>query len=314
MEIRKIQEVLEEFIFISQGIQLGIFNELSAKPDSSTGLAKRMKFDTRCVSVVLEAFLEMKYLEKNEEIYSVTEDTRKRLVNKGNTEYEADFWKFLYYLVDPWRTLSRVLSTGAPDETSYENLSIHDFIRAMDTPWKKKLAPEIVDLCLKSCPHAKTAMDIGGAPGTIAREFASRDINTFILDLPECIAVTADELSHVENITVMQGDATQSLPDEECDIAFLGNLLHGQSPNDNRKILANCFERLRDEGSLVIFENLRDESPLGARLALHMITQSPGGNVYSRNEYLTWLEDAGFSNARVETLSDPAWHIIIANK
>lgn len=314
MEIRKIQEVLEEFIFVSQGIRLGIFNELSSKPDSSDGLAERMNFNTRCLAVVLGAFVEMKYLEKNEQVYSVTLETSKRLVNEGSKDYEADFWKFLYYLIDPWRSLKHVLTTGLPDESTYKELSIPDFIRAMDTPWKKVLAPEIVDLCLENCPHAGIVMDIGGAPGTIAREFASRGIKTIVFDLPECTAVTVDKLSHVENISVIQGDATVSLPEEKCDIAFLGNLCHGQSPDDNKKIFARCFEQLRDNGILVIFENIRDESPLGARLALHMITQSRGGNIYSRKDYLKWIEETGFRDARIEDLSDNTWQIIIAKK
>ena len=52
----------------------------------------------------------------------------------------------------------------------------------------------------------------------------------------------------------------------------------------------------------------------GATLALHMITQSPHGNVYSRAEYCAWIDAAGFTGTEVLQLSDPAWQLIIARK
>lgn len=73
-------------------------------------------------------------------------------------------------------------------------------------------------------------------------------------------------------------------------------------------------DRIAAGGIIVIFDNIRGESYLGARLAMHMITQSPGGNVYTRDEYFGWLAAAGFQSPAVEHLSDRAWQLIIARK
>ena len=75
-----------------------------------------------------------------------------------------------------------------------------------------------------------------------------------------------------------------------------------------------CHHQLNDDGIIVIFDNLRGESYLGATLALHMITQSPKGDVYSRDEYYKWLENVGFRDLMVKQISDPAWQIIIGYK
>lgn len=314
LTLREIQTVIEEFIFVGQAHKLGLFRELYAKPDTPAGLALRMSFDKRAVWVLLEALAEMGYLKRDNENFSVPDEVYDRLIDEDGENYEGDFWQFLLYLVNPWRTLPHVLKHGEPDKSSYKDFSMQDFIKGMDSPWKKRIAPRVVDLCLRLCADAKVVIDIGGAPGTIARAFAARGIKTLIYDLPESLEVLGKKLSKLENIEIQSGDATKTLPAGVYDIAFLGNLCHGQSPEDNEKIIKMAYERLRDRGIIVIFDNLRGESYLGATLALHMITQSSRGNVYSRKEYIDWLEDADFKNIIVENLSDPAWQMVIGYK
>lgn len=311
MNIRELQKSLEEFIFVGQAHKLGVFDSLAENPESAAGLARRMRWDARATLALLDALDEMKYLKKSKDVYSVPAGVIKRLVEREGKQYEGDFWQFLYYLVNPWRTLAHVLKTGMPDRQSYKDFSMADFIRGMDSPWKKAVAPEIVDACLKLAPHAKSAWDIGGAPGTVAREFALRGIDTLIFDLPESNAVMGTELTRLDRVSVKDGDATNSLPEGTCDIAFLGNLCHGQSPEDNRKILRMCMERLNPKGIVVIFDNLKGEDMRAATLALHMITQSPAGNIYTRREYLGWLRGAGYRKLKVQKLADPAWSLVI---
>jgi hypothetical protein len=314
LHIRELQKAIEEAIFVGQSHRIGVFKELYNRQDTAEGLAARMGFDKRCGWILLEALVEMGYLKKKNDMYSVPDDVFDRLVDEKGDAYEGDFWQFLLYLINPWKSLEYVLQNGKPDETSYKDFSMRDFIMGMDSPWKKSIAPEIADICLKYCSHAKSFIDVGGAPGTIAREFAGRGIRSVVYDLPEAVDVTRDELSKVKNIEIVPGDATKSIPGGNYDIAFLGNLCHGQSPEDNAGIIRMCYERLNKKGIIVIFENLRGESYLGATLALHMITQSPHGNIYSRDEYAGWLKSSGFKDIRVEKISDPAWQLVVGKR
>ncbi len=109
----------------------------------------------------------------------------------------------------------------------------------------------------------------------------------------------------------MDGDATKAFPSGVFDIVFLGNLCHGQSPADNAKMFRMARERLSNGGMIAVFDNLKGEDNRSATLALHMITQSPLGNVYTRAEYLGWLKDAGFKKLRVVKLTDPAWELVV---
>jgi len=314
LRLRELQSALEETIFVGQAFKLGIFDQLNNEPCTSDDLASGMGFDKRATWVLLEALVEMKYLQKDGDAYTVPADVLRRLVEKDGPEYEGDFWKFLLYLVNPWRTLPHVLTHGEPDTASYRELDMKDFIRGMDSPWKKKIAPEVVDVCLAHCENAKTVADIGGAPGTIAREFSRRNVHTIIYDLPESLEVMEEELSGIDNVSLVKGDATESLPGGPYDIAFLGNICHGQSPEDNQKIIDMCYRELAGNGIVAIFDNIRGESSLGATLALHMLTQSKRGNIYTRDEYLEWLHKTGFRDIRVRSLSDPAWQMIIGYK
>jgi len=312
--VRTLQHYLEEAIFVGQAHRLGVFRELHRKPDTADTLALRMQFDKRATWILLEALVELGYLIKDNDTYKPTEYCVSHLVDEQSPDYEGHFLQFLLYLINPWRTLPHVMRTGSPDESSFKELSMHDFIKGMDSPWKKKLAPEIVDLCIAQCSDPGSCIDIGGAPGTIAKEFAHRGIATIVFDLPQSLQVTQDELKNIPNIEVIAGDATVALPKSHVDIAFLGNLCHGQSPEDNQKIISMCHEILNKDGIIAIFDNLRDESYLGATLALHMLTQSKKGNIYSREEYFTWLQQAGFKMPKVYQLSDRAWQLIIAKK
>jgi len=312
--VRTLQHYLEEAIFVGQAHRLGVFKELHSKPDTADALALRMQFDNRATWILLEALVELGYLIKDNNTYNPTEYCVSHLVDEQSPDYEGHFLQFLLYLINPWRTLPHVMHTGSPDESSFKELSMHDFIKGMDSPWKKKLAPEIVDLCIAQCSDPGSCIDIGGAPGTIAKEFAHRGIATIVFDLPQSLQVTQDELKNIPNIEVIAGDATVALPKSHVDIAFLGNLCHGQSPEDNQKIISMCHEILNKDGIIAIFDNLRDESYLGATLALHMLTQSKKGNIYSREEYFTWLQQAGFKMPKVYQLSDRAWQLIIAKK
>jgi len=314
MNIRELQRAVEETIFVGHAHRLGVLAELYLGPDTAEGLAHRMGFDARVTRVLLEALVEMGYCTSLDGIYTVTENARMRLVDAGGPGYEGDFWSFLLYLMNPWRSLPHVLKNGKPDESSYAGFSMVDFIKGMDSPWKKIIAPEIIDICLKHCSHARIAADIGGAPGTIAREFTQRGVKTIVFDFPEAIAVTQHELSQVPGIELQAGDATKNLPNGKYDIAFLGNICHGQSPEDNAAIIRMCHDHLIERGIIVIFDNLRGESYLGATLALHMVTQSPHGDIYSRKEYFKWLTDAEFNDLIVVELSDPAWQLVIGKK
>ncbi len=314
MKIRELQSAVEEFIFAGQAHKAGVFDALYDKPDTAPALARRLKSKERVMRVLLEALVEMKYLKKRDGVYSVSRDIYKRLVDKTGPEYEGDFWQFMLYLINPWRTLSYVLENGTPDKSSYKDFSMEYFIRGMDSPWKKKIAPEIAAMCLELRKNTRVVADIGGAPGTIAREFASRGIRTIIYDLKESNDVMRNELAAVPNIEIRDGDATKTLPEGTCDIAFLGNLCHGQSPEDNARIIKMCYEHLAPGGMVAVFDNLRGEDYRAATLALHMITQSPAGDVYTREEYLRWLKGAGFRNSKVKKLPDKAWKPIVGYK
>lgn len=311
MKIRDLQKHVEEFIFVGQAIRLGVFDELAKKPLDAESLARRMRFDRRACGVLLEALAEMKYLRKKGKVFQLPDEIRRRLASPEDPLYEGDFWRFMLYLINPWRSLPHVMKSGRPDTKSYKGFSMYDFIRGMDSPWKKCIAPEIVKICLSLQPCSKSIIDIGGAPGTIAREFAKRGLRTVIYDLAISNRVMKRELSRLKNITVLDGDATKSLPGGQFDIAFLGNLCHGQSPRDNARIIKMCREILNERGMIVIFDNLRGEDEGAATLALHMITQSPLGDVYTRKQYFSWLKAAGFKKCAVKKLSDPAWSLVV---
>ncbi|WP_435344343.1 methyltransferase domain-containing protein [Haloarchaeobius sp. HRN-SO-5] len=159
-----------------------------------------------------------------------------------------------------------------------------------------------VTVAQHAAPDADRVVDLGGAPGPYAREFARRGYDVTLLDgRPRLDASTS--LLERESVTTVAWDPStvdeaDSLPVDGVDCAFVPMRTSEFSRATNRRLVAAAADALVPGGWLVVVDHLRGRSPAAtpttvARLALG------AGEAYHPSTYREWFEAAGLQAVQV---------------
>jgi precorrin-6B methylase 2 len=115
----------------------------------------------------------------------------------------------------------------------------------------------------------------------------------------------------------IEGDLLEANFGGGYDIATLGHILHSEGEERSRKLLKKTFGALTSGGTIVIAEWLvndeRTEPTPSLMFAVNMLVNSEHGDTFSFNEIKSWLEQAGFSNARTLEVPGPS-PLVLATK
>ena len=131
------------------------------------------------------------------------------------------------------------------------------------------------------------------------------NLRVAVFDLPPVVAFARELAS--DQVELIAGDFfTDELP--EADLYSLGRILHDWSEEKIRRLLRKIFDRLPNEGGLLIAEKLlaADKSgPSGAHMqSLNMLVCTEG-NERTLEEYAALLRAAGFGEVRGELTGAP---------
>jgi SAM-dependent methyltransferase len=94
------------------------------------------------------------------------------------------------------------------------------------------------------------------------------------------------------------------------DLILLSAVCHMLGPEENRDLIRRAFEALAPGGRLVIKDFLLEADKTAPRQAavfsINMLVGTRRGSDYSKQEYRTWLEEAGFRQVRHREVPGPA--------
>ncbi|MEW9550308.1 methyltransferase [Nonomuraea sp. NPDC050783] len=167
-------------------------------------------------------------------------------------------------------------------------------------------------------------LDVGGGGAAYDIELCRRypELTTAIYDLPFVCELTRPAVEKAglgDRIELVPGDffAEPELPGG-YDACLLSMILHDWSEDDCKELLAKCHRALAPGGRILISELLVDDAkdgpPDAALMSLTMLVETWGRN-YTAAEYSGWLEDAGFTQVRVERFDAPGANgVVIARK
>lgn len=157
----------------------------------------------------------------------------------------------------------------------------------------------LVTATVREHPGAEDVIDVGGAPGVYAREFAERGYEAVLVDRPDAVGPTRPLLARepVEVVAREYADEGTDLP--AADLAFLPDVTRRLGPAANRRLFANVAAALSQGGTVVAVDHLRDRSDRGTAAALVSLATTTAGDVYPAERYREWLEDAGFVDGAV---------------
>jgi 2-polyprenyl-3-methyl-5-hydroxy-6-metoxy-1,4-benzoquinol methylase len=282
---------------------LRVFENIG-KGRTAGDLAKVLKTDPRATEILLDAVASLGLLIKKGGTYRLA-PAAKRFLLPDSHWYQGDMLRHADTLWKTWSGLDDVVRTGEPNRSSERR---HDvFIRAMHNNAVLRVKAVIDALDLRG---VRTALDLGGGPGTYGIELAKRGIDVTLFDLPGTLEVAQEMIrqSRVKNISFRSGDFHLDDIGNGYDLVLLSQVLHSNSEAEVQVLLSRVFDALTPRGMVAIHEFTLNEgraSPVpGALFSVNMLVNTAGGRSYTRKEMKGWLTKAGFRKIAVKDLGD----------
>ena len=282
---------------------LRVFENIG-KGSSSDDLAKALRTDLRAMEILLDAVASLGLLRKSGTAYRLT-PTAKRFLLPESPWYQGDMLRHADALWKNWSGLDNVVRTGLPNRAGARD---HDvFIRAMHNNAVLRAPQVIAGLDLRG---VRTALDLGGGPGTYSMALAKRGVAVTLFDLPDTLEVAQEVVrkSRLKNVTFRSGDFHFDDIGSGYDLVLISQVLHSNSTVENIALLGKAHDALAPHGRVAIHEFSLNEdhaSPVpGALFSVNMLVNTAGGRSYTRKEMKSWLTKAGLKSVTVKDLGE----------
>jgi 2-polyprenyl-3-methyl-5-hydroxy-6-metoxy-1,4-benzoquinol methylase len=301
-ELRKLWGSFRQARVLFTANNLRIFDYLKS-PRTVDDIAGILKTDRRATEILLDALTGLGLLKKSAGKYS-NKPSSNRLLVKDSPYYQGDIIKHVDNLWHNWSGLDEIIKTGKP---YHKNRDHEAFIRGMHNIAVFKAGDVINSINLKG---VKTAIDIGGGPGTYSMELAKRGISVTLFDLPETVRIAKDIIkeSGLKNIDFIEGDFLSDKIGSGYDLVFISQILHAYSEDDNIGLIRKSQNALNTKGKIVIQEFYIDKnrtSPVHSALfSVNMLVNTEGGRCYSPPEIEGWLAKEGFRKIKHKIIDD----------
>jgi hypothetical protein len=308
---------VERLLLLAGALQSGLIDVLaSGEALSAQHIAMVAGVDARASRIVLDALtvegVVQRVLEADDgSFYALTPLGKAHLVDEG-PELERAALLHRVSRVRGLLDLPEVIRTGKPSRREPGN--VRCMVSAMGER-DSTVVDEIVELCLQLAGEPRTMLDVGGAVGHLARQFARRGVKATLLDKEEVLSVARQFLGiDAASIDMMAGDYTVSLPPGPFDLVYFGNVFHIYGPAVNSRVAREALTIISPGGLVAIQDYVWGRS-LGAEMfAVNMLQSTDEGGVWTEAQYRSWLGDAGFVNVDVLDLKNSGAQLIIGQR
>ncbi|MBM4136321.1 MAG: methyltransferase domain-containing protein [Nitrospira sp.] len=279
-----------------------IFDHLK-EPISARAISRRLKTDLRSTEILLDALTGLGILKKEKDKYKNT-ILGSRFLVEGSPYYQGDILRHMDTLWKNWSGLDEVIKTGKPYRAAHDHKA---FVLGMHNLASLKAKNIIKIVGLKG---VKTALDLGGGPGTYSIEMARRGVNVTLFDYPETIEIAKKVVKNekINGINFIGGDFMNKDIGRGYDLIFISQILHAYSAKDNLQLLRKCKKALNNGGRIVIQEFLisddRTHPPQNTLFSVNMLVNTEGGRCYSPDEIKGWLLTVGMKNIEERIIDD----------
>ena len=150
-------------------------------------------------------------------------------------------------------------------------------------------------------------LDLGGGPGTHAIYFCLENpgLNATVADLPATRPYAEENIADYGlsgRISFTPVDYTAENIPGHYDAAWLSHILHGEGPENCRKILQKTMSALASGGKILVHDFILDntgDAPLfPALFSLNMLVNTDSGRAYAEQEITEMLSTAGAGQIR----------------
>lgn len=303
-------------------VEMEIFTELAKHPGDLGTLQGRMGLHPRGARDFLDALVALKFLQRSDDgIYRNTPETD-LFLDKAKPSYIGGILEMANHRLYPfWGSLTEAVRTG---ESQNESKGGHDpFATLYADPAKLKEFLRAMSgvsrganmAIAQKFPWAKyqSCADIGTAQGDLVTQItlANPHLQGIGFDLPEVAPIFEDYIAAnglAERVKFAGGSFfTDELP--QADVLLFGHILHDWNLDTKLMLLNKAYAALPVGGAVVVYDSIiddaRKENAFGLLMSLNMLIETPGGFDYTGADCISWMQEAGFTNCRVEHLVGP---------
>ncbi|MFI7236064.1 methyltransferase [Streptomyces cyaneofuscatus] len=305
------------FKTLASAVELRLFTRLADGREASLAeISSEMGLGPRPTRMLLTACASLGLLEKGGEAYRNSALSEEYLV-ESRPYYFGDAVRYCderEYV--PWHRLSEALRTNRPitwDPSSQDTPFTADDPVMTELFWKamnslSRATARVLASRYEFGEH-RNVLDVGGGSGAYLIELCQRHphLRGTLYDLPHVRPMAQEKIAGagLENsIAAVAGDFLQdaTLPYGH-DLILLSMVLHDWDEDTNRALLKKCYDALPPGGTVLICELLlnpeRTGPPAAALMGLNMLVECEGGENYAEDEYVTWLNDVGFTDTQI---------------
>jgi ubiquinone/menaquinone biosynthesis C-methylase UbiE len=284
---------------------LGVFDSLK-KPSSAMEISGKLKIDLRAAEILLDALTGIGLLTKDTNVKYRNTPLSTNYLTKGGRFYHGDIIKHASNMWENFSALDEVVRTGRPARRG-SGFDHESFIMGMHNLTVLRSESLIKAVGLKG---VKTALDLGGGPGTNAIAIARKGIRTAIFDVPETIKIARKVVRRegVKGIGFIAGDFHVDNIGSGYDLILVSQIFHAFSAEENITLLHKCRAAVNPGGRVAVQEfpiNDARTAPFGSALfSVNMLVGTDKGRCYTPKEIKRWLAEAGFKNAVIKNLPE----------
>jgi 2-polyprenyl-3-methyl-5-hydroxy-6-metoxy-1,4-benzoquinol methylase len=308
---------LAEGFFESQVLfsvnELGVFDLLAAGSRTLDELADGIPADRGALERLLNAAVAIGLLDLVEGRYE-NGPLADRVLVSDRPGYLGSWMRLMSRWMKAWTHLTESVRTGRPAQDPWLHLGkdpeyTRDFIMGMHD-YAQLRGSEIVEYL--DFGGGLRLLDLGGGPGTYAIQFAKRwpDLRVTVFDLPDVVRIASENSSAAGvdgQVSTVAGNYHEEEVGADYDVVFISDVLHQEDPETCRLILKKAHRALKPGGRLVVqgmFLNEDRTSPRWPLMhSLLLLVLYGSGRAYTANETLGFMEEAGFTNGRLQRMS-----------
>lgn len=293
---------------LQAGVVLDLFTVLEAMAaegarTDAASLARAVQSDERALGMLLTALAAMGFLAMEEDGIRVPEHSR-RYLSRNSDEYIGFIIKHHAHIMPAWSKLAEAVRTGrATREASSSDTD--------DAAERESFLMGMFNIAMHQAERIAAALDLsgrnrlldlGGGPGTYAVFFtlANPGMCATIFDRPASEPIARNVVRRFgleDRVGFVGGDFLSDALPGGYDVAWLSQVLHGETPEEAAKLVARAGKTLSPGGLLVVQEFVLEDDRRGpehpALFSLNMLVGTPGGQAYTWSEIEAMLKAAG---------------------
>lgn len=310
---------------IATAAELGVFAALEAGPRSAAELAEEVGASPIGVEVLLGALAGLGYVTERDGRHTLTAAAVRAVPSRQMDAMAPFLWLQIRTIGEAVRAVREAPAHGIGDRAVLTDPRVS---RAFQTAMRRIASGNVAEVSRRlALPDgAARLLDVGGSHAlhTVALCRKYPELRGTVFDLPPGIANARRTLQEqpdvADRIDLVEGDFQEGELPGGYDVVFLGNIVHGQSPEGNRALLARIASATTADGMVVILDQLAGAS--GSRFARSVagllgfnLFLATGGRAYRFEDMAGWLVDSGFSEVeRCSLRRAPGMSLITGRK